>query len=391
MDPKEDKEQHVAEASNQVTGKEQPRVTNANTNIGHRKSITFAATNTEIDTNGGIEHRVQLPSHSLPKTPDDDDEEESDDVNPTVPQETVSSTPRAPLAKSPINSSKVRPPFQRRIEPITDENEKKKFEELRAAVLSVSTYAGHVCENIDKFFKYNKNNIVRPMLKVDEIESKKARTWVFFLILLQFVVCAVFLGAIIWLQRAGLPYASYFFAGSLGIYFVLRLFSVFIFILRRGTKNSSCCAGAYTPNNEQYEEVFICIPAYNEGKEAFMNTISSIAASNYPKHRMYMFFIVDGNKANSFENLMECLTKNTFDEPVPSHHRILKHGVYEGIPYSVFLKEENRGKRDSQWLFVELLRNMIPEFAPQYVFVSTVLYYFITLTLTLNYLFLVVC
>ena len=60
--------------------------------------------------------------------------------------------------------------------------------------------------------------------------------------------------------------------------------------MRRGHKNSSCCSGDYNPNNEKYEEVFICIPAYNENKEAFMNSIDSISATNYPKHKMYMFF-----------------------------------------------------------------------------------------------------
>lgn len=297
-----------------------------------------------------------------------------DDVNPTddIPGDfnNLKNEPLPPLVqkKSPPPRSKVQPPHQRRVEQITDEDEKKKFEELRGAVLSVSSYAGHVCENIDKFFKYNKNNIVRPSLHVDELEQKKARTWVFALLLLQFVVCAAFLGVVAWLSKRGLPYAGYFFAATLGSYFFLRIISVILYCLRNINKGVRCCARSYKPTNEKYEEVFICIPAYNEGKEAFMNTIGSIASTNYPKHKMYMFFIVDGNKANSFENLMECLLKKPYDEPLPPKHRVLKHGVYEGIPYSVFLKEENRGKRDSQWLFVELLRNMIPEFAPTYVF-----------------------
>jgi len=296
-----------------------------------------------------------------------------EDVNPGPVPVDVTSQKNEPLPPlhgrtPPVKGRVAKVPVESRVEQITDEDEKRKFEELRGAVLSVSSYAGHVCENIDKFFKYNKNNIVRPSLKVDELEQKKARTWVFFLLLIQFIVCAVFLGAVAYLGKNGYPYAGWFFAGSLGLYFVMRLFSVLIFCLRNLNKGSHCCASAYDPNNERYEEVFICIPAYNEGKEAFMNTISSISATNYPKHRMYMFFIVDGNKAASFENLMECLLKKPYDEPVPPRTRLLKHGVYDGIPYSVFLKEENRGKRDSQWLFVELLRNMIPEFAPGYVF-----------------------
>eukprot|EP01114_Cavostelium_apophysatum_P009296 TRINITY_DN223_c0_g1_i1.p1 TRINITY_DN223_c0_g1~~TRINITY_DN223_c0_g1_i1.p1 ORF type:complete len:836 (+),score=267.36 TRINITY_DN223_c0_g1_i1:237-2744(+) len=376
--PRDDREQRLEQ------GKEPPRVAeNVHKSIlvgakgraegkKSEKRLQFSEVNpVAVDINSVDSYYEAGPQDPLPTPPvakpngrvgkasvDFDDPDE--DVNPTVPQD-------RPLPPPPL-SGPVRAPFQRRVEPIVDEDQKRKFEELRAAVLSVSTYAGHVCENIDKFFKYNKNNIVRPMIHPEEMEQKKARTWVFFLLLLQFCVCAAFLGFVVWCGVTGKPYAGYFFAGSLGFYFFIRLFSVLIFVLRRGTKNFRCLAKKYDPNNAEYEEVFICIPAYNEGKEAFMNTIGSISASNYPKHKMYMFFIVDGNKANSYENLMECLTKKPYAETVPAKHRILKHGVYDGIPYSVFLKEENRGKRDSQWLFVELLRNMIPEFAPTYVF-----------------------
>jgi cellulose synthase/poly-beta-1,6-N-acetylglucosamine synthase-like glycosyltransferase len=55
------------------------------------------------------------------------------------------------------------------------------------------------------------------------------------------------------------------------------------------------------------EEIFICIPAYNEGKDAFLRTIGSITNSNYPKEKLYMLFIVDGNRQHSFEAVMEVL------------------------------------------------------------------------------------
>jgi hypothetical protein len=54
--------------------------------------------------------------------------------------------------------------------------------------------------------------------------------------------------------------------------------------------------------------------------------------------------------------------------PVKPKTRVLEHGAYvpkdgpnkgKGIAWSVFLKEENRGKRDSQWLFIEIMRNMV--------------------------------
>lgn len=58
------------------------------------------------------------------------------------------------------------------------------------------------------------------------------------------------------------------------------------------------------------DEIIICIPAYNEGRDAFINTIDSIDASNYPKEKLYMFFIVDGNRGNSFQALMSVLNPN---------------------------------------------------------------------------------
>lgn len=60
---------------------------------------------------------------------------------------------------------------------------------------------------------------------------------------------------------------------------------------------------------------------------------------------------------------------------VKPNERALEHGIYKGVGWSVFLKEQNRGKRDSQWLFVELLRNIIPQFKPPFVLVFFFLFY----------------
>lgn len=59
---------------------------------------------------------------------------------------------------------------------------------------------------------------------------------------------------------------------------------------------------------------------------------------------------------------------NFIDIPkAANNERQIRHGTYEGVAYTVFLKEQNRGKRDSQWLFVEILRTMLHK--PTYVFV----------------------
>lgn len=51
----------------------------------------------------------------------------------------------------------------------------------------------------------------------------------------------------------------------------------------------------------------ICIPAYNEGRGAFQNTISSVSNSNYPSDKMYMFIIIDGNRGGTYESAMAVL------------------------------------------------------------------------------------
>lgn len=119
--------------------------------------------------------------------------------------------------------------------------------------------------------------------------------------------------------------------------------------------------------------------------------LASIVKSNYPKQKLYVMFIVDGNKSNSFQRLMSVLNNKEFEGnfhiqnrmftdivcfrilvSLKANQRILVDGIYENVGYSVFLKEENRGKRDSQWLFVEIIRNMMPEFKPNYVLVCYV-------------------
>jgi len=249
-----------------------------------------------------------------------------------------------------------------------DDKEAKRFESMHQNVIDISPYAGYFCQNIDKFFKYNKNNLVRPKIKVEEMEQKKARSWVFFLVIIQITICVIYVGLVMQLPRF---YVNLAFAGILGVYVIIKIFAVLLFVLRRGSKNFKCCSSYDATDPEQAKlakEIFICIPAYNEERAAFENTVGSICASNYPKEKLYMLFIIDGNKGNTFQNVMELLLDGPYPDAVPAGKRILKHGVYQGIPYSVFLKEENRGKRDSQWLFVELLRNMIPEYSPEYVF-----------------------
>ena len=45
------------------------------------------------------------------------------------------------------------------------------------------------------------------------------------------------------------------------------------------------------------------------------------------------------------------------------------HGKYKEVDYTVLLKEENRGKRDSQRMFVEVLSKMTDGLKPKYVMV----------------------
>lgn len=225
-----------------------------------------------------------------------------------------------------------------------------------------NSYSLNLRENIQRFFKYNKNNLVREKLAVEELERKKARSWVFVLITLQIIINVTY-GAI--LLNVDRETIIWIVSASMTFYFALKLGSVFIFFLKN-LFSSKCCSGSYDPTLD-YSEIFICIPAYNEGREAFLNTINSIDQANYPKEKLYMFFIVDGNRGNSFESLMSVLRPDVeWKGKVKEGERSLQHGIYNGIGWSVFLKEKNRGKRDSQWLFVELVRNVIPQFVPPF-------------------------
>lgn len=136
------------------------------------------------------------------------------------------------------------------------------------------------------------------------------------------------------------------------------------------------------------EEILICIPAYNEGRSAFKNTIHSVRDSNYPSEKMYMFIIVDGNLGGTYESAMAVLNDIGDNEEWSDEKKrvegtqIVEHGKYKGkdgkeIGWTVFVKPKNRGKRDSQWIFVELLRNLIPGLTPPYAFVSHLIFFFL--------------
>lgn len=219
-----------------------------------------------------------------------------------------------------------------------------------------------ISENIQKFFKYNSQNLVRATVKVDDLEQKKARTWVFFLIIVQIVICVVYGFLLVQLPQI---YVYLVLAVGLAFYYVLKLVLILMFNLKR-LLSCACKGSDYDPETGEYDEVFICVPVFNESQFNMERTISSITNSNYTKQKLYVIFIVDGNKGATFQTLMECLELNKYEEKVPSNARIIKHGNCNGVNYSVFLKDQNRGKRDSQWLFIEIVRNIFPEHKPPY-------------------------
>ena len=63
------------------------------------------------------------------------------------------------------------------------------------------------------------------------MEQKKARTWVFFLIFLQITLCIIYGVVILYFIQPELLY--YLLAVIFGVYFVLKLGSVFIYLVRR--------------------------------------------------------------------------------------------------------------------------------------------------------------
>jgi len=219
-----------------------------------------------------------------------------------------------------------------------------------------------ISENIQKFFKYNAQNLVRPAVAVDGSEQSKARTWVFFLILVQIIVCVAYGFFLTYISR---KIIHFILAITLIFYYVVKLIFVLSYNLKR-LFTCQCKSSDYDPESADYEEVFICVPVYNESRSVLEQTVSAITNSNYTKHKLYVVFIVDGNKGSTFQALMEVLEGTIYEERVPSATRVIKHGACNGVNYSVFLKDQNRGKRDSQWLFIELVRNIFPEHKPPY-------------------------
>eukprot|EP01114_Cavostelium_apophysatum_P013196 TRINITY_DN3137_c0_g1_i1.p1 TRINITY_DN3137_c0_g1~~TRINITY_DN3137_c0_g1_i1.p1 ORF type:complete len:794 (-),score=191.04 TRINITY_DN3137_c0_g1_i1:1423-3804(-) len=228
-----------------------------------------------------------------------------------------------------------------------------------------ATYAGKLHENIRLFFQYNEDNLVRSQIHVDESEKTKARSWVFLLLFLQIGLSVVYAYAVTtWIDT---QVVLIFIACAMAFLFGFKIISLIIFLIRRAKRR--CVEKDFDMESGEFDDIFICIPAYNEDIAAFSRTISSICNSYYPRNKMYMLFIVDGNKDGSFENLMEVLLDGKpFEDVVEKGVQRLEQGVYRGVNYSVYLKDANRGKRDSQWLFVEIMRNMIPTFKPPFCF-----------------------
>lgn len=76
-----------------------------------------------------------------------------------------------------------------------------------------------------------------------------ARTWVFFLIIIQITINIGYGLLVVNFNQA----LSFVIAGALLLFFILKIGSVLIFVLKRFNK-SSCCAPKYDPSDNRYSK-----------------------------------------------------------------------------------------------------------------------------------------
>ena len=118
----------------------------------------------------------------------------------------------------------------------------------------------------------------------------------------------------------------------------------------------------------------LLVPCYGESLEELQGTVESMAALDGPKEKRLMVFVVDGLHATA-NTLLEHVLKisesdlQTYPYTCATNARGLTnsvttyHGTYDSTPCIVLVKSENRGKKDSVTLVLQLLKGKLPSMA----------------------------
>lgn len=255
---------------------------------------------------------------------------------------------------------------------------KKKKGEIRKARISrilsqniKSSWNNMLIDNIKYWFDIKKNKLYAKQNIMDDLEQKKARLNLIIIILFQIIINIAY-GYIIFLYGSSIKnYVAAFLIAYVGI----KILAVILNALKI-YGDCSCTDNDNIDLRSHLDNILICIPAYNEGSEAFLKTINSIVSSTFPLSKMHIYFIIDGRKNGCFDNLMKVITNdNNFHFEIPEKEYYLTQGIYESsfpenkgkrINYTVLVKPNNEGKRDSQRIFIQTLRYSIDNIKPKY-------------------------
>ncbi len=130
-------------------------------------------------------------------------------------------------------------------------------------------------------------------------------------------------------------------------------------------------------NLDDYD-VLACVPAYKETEDELRKTVNSFTQAS-TSLRLHVVFIVDGieKTANALKKILTITHEQPFEEAegfcyrqgkITSHESFLSDNSVQpttqdteahAIKFSLILKNKNKGKRDSQILFLNLLQESV--------------------------------
>jgi len=104
-------------------------------------------------------------------------------------------------------------------------------------------------------------------------------------------------------------------------------------------------------SEEERKGVLVFIPCYSESRDALKNTVDSVVESDYPNHAKIICVVVDGKVTGAGNDQPTSnYAKEIFSVGAPTYadngHEVYA-GLYRETQYVLFLKKQNKGKKDS--------------------------------------------
>jgi cellulose synthase/poly-beta-1,6-N-acetylglucosamine synthase-like glycosyltransferase/cytochrome b involved in lipid metabolism len=159
-----------------------------------------------------------------------------------------------------------------------------------------------------------------------------------------------------------------------GFYYLIVGCVVLILLIKFGT-SILILYKQYPKCNTDF--IIVMIPCYTEGKESIEKTVNSIYDSKYPDKQKLLFLVVDGlsigkgNKTTTAEIVLNLFNRSLTEKTDFFTYESLnntknKVRIFSGwhknndhiVPYIIVIKNENRGKRDSQIILFNFLKHV---------------------------------